>query len=129
MDNSGNVVVAGWTNSAGCPTTPDAFDRTLNAFTDAFVTKMNPTGSNLLYSTYLGGLSNEEAFGLAVDASGNMYVTGETTSGNFPTSPTAFDTTYGAAQPGRVRDEASRNPTALRLLQPSYHQHRGSGRV
>src|SRR6185369_5222399 len=53
--------------------------------TDAFVTKLNSTGSELLFSTYLGGSSNETGNGIAVDGSGNIYITGETLSKNFPT--------------------------------------------
>ncbi|HEU4769744.1 MAG TPA: SBBP repeat-containing protein, partial [Pyrinomonadaceae bacterium] len=52
---------------------------------DAFVTKLNSTGSDLLFSTYLGGSANEIGNGIAVDGSGNIYVTGNTNSANFPT--------------------------------------------
>jgi len=57
---------------------------------DAFVTKLNPVGSALVYSTYLGGSGDDLASGIAVDPAGNAYVTGSTRSPNFPTTPGAF---------------------------------------
>src|SRR5437879_10397533 len=60
---------------------------------DAFVTKLDPTGSALLYSTYLGGSDYDWGQGIAVDADGNAYVTGETRSIDFPTTAGAFQTT------------------------------------
>ena len=89
LDASGSAYVTGWTNSAGFPTTPGAFDTTINSDRDAFVTKLDPTGSGLLYSTFLG---NGVGSSLAVDASGSAYVTGDTGSADFPTTPGAFDT-------------------------------------
>ena len=62
---------------------------------DAFVTKLNPTGSGLVYSTYLGGSGLEEGNGIAVGTSGNAYITGYTGSGDFPTTAGAFQTTFG----------------------------------
>ncbi len=61
---------------------------------DAFVAKLDPTGSHLLYSTYLGGSGADGAFGIAVDATGAVYVSGGTGSPNFPTTPGALQTTY-----------------------------------
>src|SRR4030095_14805443 len=58
-----------------------------------FVTKLNPAGSALVYSTFLGGNDTEVAFGIAVDTSGSAYVTGRTGSPNFPTTVGSFDTT------------------------------------
>src|SRR5207244_8312216 len=73
-------------------------DPTMNAFQpslgggllDAFVTMLNPAGSALLYSTYLGGSGDEQGTGIAIDSSGNAYVTGNTGSTNFPTTVGAF---------------------------------------
>ena len=62
---------------------------------DAFVTKLNPTGTALVYSTYLGGTDSDIGYGIAVDTDGNAYVTGETDSIDFPTTPGAYQTTYG----------------------------------
>ncbi len=99
VDADGNAYVTGATNSTNFPTTPDASQATyaggydVYTFFDAFVTKLDPTGSVLVYSTYLGGSKVERGFGIAVDGSGNAYVTGSTNSGNFPTTPGAFQAT------------------------------------
>ena len=96
VDVAGNAYVTGETGGSGFPTTPLAFDTTLGGSIDAFVTKLNPTGSApLVYSTYLGGSDFEEGFGIAVDAMGNAYVTGDTRSSDFPTTAGAFDSTLG----------------------------------
>lgn len=95
IDPAGNVYVTGSTASATFPTTAGAFDESYNgSFTDAFVAKVNPaaTGeSSLMYSTFLGGRSTDTANGLVVDPSGHVYVTGTTSSPDFPTTPDAFD--------------------------------------
>jgi hypothetical protein len=97
VDASGNAYVTGVTDSTEFPTTPNAFDTTFNGVQDAFVTKLNPTGSALVYSTYLGGSGNDLGLGIAVDASSNAYVTGITGSTNFPTTPGAFDITFNGS--------------------------------
>src|SRR2546429_9199233 len=70
---------------------------TFGGGTDAFVTKLDPSGSTLVYSAYLGGISTDEGRGIAVDAAGNAYVTGKTASLDFPTTVGAFDTTLGGS--------------------------------
>src|SRR5438445_652768 len=102
VDVQGNAYVTGSTNSRGFPTTPGAFQTDLAgvADADAFLTKLTPTGTGLVYSTYLGGSlagslgggSIDQGFGIAVDVAGNAYVTGRTQSRNFPTTPGAFQT-------------------------------------
>jgi hypothetical protein len=84
-DSSGNAYVAGWTSSTNFPTMIP-LQPTIGGANDAFVTKLNPSGSALIYSTYLGGSSNDEAAGIAVDGSGNAYIVGQTASTNFPTT-------------------------------------------
>ena len=93
VDASGNSYIGGTTQSPNFPTTTGAFDRTGAAsnFADAFVTKLNPAGTALVYSTYVGGSNMEFGNGIAVDAAGNAYVTGTTKSTNFPTTGGAFD--------------------------------------
>jgi hypothetical protein len=90
VDSSGDAYVTGDTESStDFPTTTGALQTTYGGGTDAFVTKLNPGGTALLYSTYLGGSGFDVGEGIAVDGSGNAYVTGQTASSNFPTaSPT-----------------------------------------
>jgi hypothetical protein len=98
VDGSGDAHVAGYTSSTNFPTTPGAFQTTLNGAYNAFVTKFNPTGSGLVYSTYLGGSSYDYGIGIAMDGSGDAYVTGYASSTNFPVTPGAFQTTFGGVQ-------------------------------
>lgn len=93
LDAAGNLYITGATSSADFPTTAGAFDTTLNG-EEVFVTKLNATGTAALYSTFVGGSANDEAHGIAIDLSGNAYLTGTTTSIDFPTTAGAFDTTY-----------------------------------
>ena len=95
VDAAGNAYVAGLTESHNFPVTSGAFQTAgktsgFGSPVDAFVTKLNDTGSALIYSTYLGGLYGEEAFGIALDSGGNAYVTGQTQSSDFPTTPNSF---------------------------------------
>lgn len=96
VDASGNAYVVGETSLADFPTTPGAWDTDLQSNRKAFVTKLNATGSALVYSTFLGGTSlydpysANRGYAIAVDSSGNAYVTGVTESTSFPTSANAF---------------------------------------
>ena len=92
MDTSGNAYVTGETYSSDFPTTAGAFQTTFGGIGDVFVTELNSTGSGLVYSTYLGGSDDEEGNGIAVDTSGDAYVTGYTYSSDFPTTAGAFQT-------------------------------------
>jgi hypothetical protein len=94
VDASGNAYVTGLTNSADFPTTPGALQTAYGGNADAFVSKLNVAGSALVYSTYLGGNSEDFGTGITVDASGNAYVTGTTYSSDFPTTTGTFQTTY-----------------------------------
>ena len=86
----------GITQSSDFPTTTGAFRRTGAAigFTDVFVTKLNPTGTALVYSTFIGGSDLDWGRAIALDASGNAFVTGTTGSQDFPTTSGAVDSTY-----------------------------------
>ena len=83
VDGSANAYVAGGTTSTNLPTV-NPIQASLAGDRDAFVSKINATGSALLYSTYLGGSLYDEPKGIAVDQGGNAYVTGPTESTNFP---------------------------------------------
>ena len=84
VDQFGSAYVTGSTSSAIFPT-HSAFQTALAGGLDVFVTKLSPSGSALVYSTYLGGSGDEEPYGIAVDAAGAAYVSGYTTSNDFPT--------------------------------------------
>ena len=93
VDNQGNAFVTGFTLSPDFPTTAGAYDTSYNGSYDTFLTKLNATGSGLLYSTYLGGSSFEGATAIAVDGNGSAYLTGNTASVDHPTTPGAYQTT------------------------------------
>jgi Beta-propeller repeat/FG-GAP-like repeat len=85
VDGLGNAYVAGYTSSLNFPTTGNAFQTAYGGgYYDAFVAKLNTSGTALSYSTYLGGSGIDTAYGIAVDSSGCAYVTGQTASVNFP---------------------------------------------
>jgi hypothetical protein len=96
VDGSGNAYVTGYTSSTNYHVTANAFQTTYGGGTyDVFVTKLIASGSNLVYSTYIGGSSDDEGYGIAVDGSGNAYVTGLTKSTDYDVTSGAFQTTYG----------------------------------
>jgi len=91
IDGDGNVYVTGYTYSSDFPTTTGAVD-TVSTWCCAFVTKVNASGTApLIYSTFLDGSSDDYGEGIAVDGSGNAYVTGYTYSSDFPTTTGAFN--------------------------------------
>jgi hypothetical protein len=94
VDGEGNAYLAGTTTDGATPTTEGAFDRTHNGSYDAFVAKINPEGSALVYSTFLGGNGVDQAVDIAVDVHGHAYLIGATASGDYPTTPSAFDTSH-----------------------------------
>jgi hypothetical protein len=120
VDTAGNAYVAGEASSTNFPVTPGAF-QTTNPAGSAFVTKLNPTGTALVYSTYLGGSSGATASGLAVDTSGNVYLTGDTGAIDFPVTPGAYQTTNRAAANGDTTAFVTKlNPTGTALLYSTY---------
>lgn len=94
VDASGNVYITGHAAVINFPTIPGAFNISYNRLYDAFMTKLCADRSRLIYSTYLGGSGNDFGNEITVDAAGNAYVTGYTTSSNFPTTPRAFDPAF-----------------------------------
>jgi hypothetical protein len=107
VDSAGDASVTGATNSVNFPTV-NAFQpnyagglcgtapSTFPCY-DAFVAKLNPAGAALIYSTYLGGTGSDYGYAIALDGSSNAYVTGYTTSTNFPTTPGAFQQIFGGS--------------------------------
>jgi hypothetical protein len=95
VDSTGAVYLAGFTASYDFPTANP--EQNFNAGSnDVFVAKLNTSGNGLVYCTYLGGKADDRAYGIAVDASGSAYVTGSTTSSNFPARNSIQATLKGA---------------------------------
>ena len=93
VDKNFNVYVAGETHSANFPVTPGAFQTSLKGSHDGFITKLNPTATALVYSTYLSGSTGKNSVaGITVDSSGNLYAAGGTQSSDFPVTAGAFQT-------------------------------------
>lgn len=123
IDSSGNAYTTGFTSSTDFPTTPGAFQQTLPRLQYAFVTKFNPTGTALVYSTYFGGtaVGGEGATGIAIDTSGNAYVTGYTYSSDFPTTPGAFQPTKPATGVNNYNAFVTKlNPSGSALVFSTY---------
>jgi hypothetical protein len=122
VDNRGNVYVTGITRSGDFPTTENAFARTLGGPSDAFVSKLSAAGNSLLYSTYLGGSSgngNDFGNGIAVNNRGNVYVTGETYSTDFPIQ-NAYDSQLDGLNDGFVTKLNPAASGAASLIYSTY---------
>ncbi|PYV29263.1 MAG: hypothetical protein DMG22_23445, partial [Acidobacteria bacterium] len=118
VDSSGNVYLTGFTSSTAYPTTAGAYKTTsAGGGSDAFVTKLNSNGSSLVYSTYLGGNSSDQASSIAVDSLGNAYVTGNTISTNFPVTAGAMKASFGGSADAFV---AKLSPDGSQLLYSTY---------
>lgn len=124
VDGSNQAYVTGATQNPGFPTTSGAFQTTCGTgsscnggLDDAFVTVYNSAGSSYIYSTFLGGEEADQGYGIAVDASGDAYVTGATASSHFPVQ-SAFQSSFG----GGPEDAfvAALNSTGSGLLYSSY---------
>ncbi|MFC1557743.1 SBBP repeat-containing protein [candidate division KSB1 bacterium] len=103
IDNDGNAYIAGHACSEDFPTTPGAFNSNCDGDTyDIFVLKVNPTGSDLIYSTLIVGIEHERGNRIAVDSKGDAYITGSTGSSDFPTTAGAFDNIYSGEDDGFV---------------------------
>jgi len=127
VDASGNAYVAGWTRSSDFPTTPGAFAVSRTGADDAFVAKLDPTGSALVYSTFLGGSNNiktanplDTGRAIAVDGSGSAYVTGYTYSSDFPTTAGAFQTIFGSGAFGHVAFVTKLDPAGSALVYSTF---------
>jgi len=115
MDSSGSSYIVGSTSSPNFPTV-NALQVNYGTNVDAFVAKLNPAGSALVYSTYLGGSGYDTAIGLAVDGSGAAYVSGYTSSSDFPT----FNPAEWANSGGGDAFLSKLNPAGSRLLYSTY---------
>lgn len=85
VDSGGNAYVTGGTLDSAFPVTSGAFQTTLNGTSNVYVTKLNPQGTGAVYSTYIGGSGYDTGNAIALDSAGDAYVTGSTSSSDFPT--------------------------------------------
>ena len=116
LDGAGNIYLAGHTTSTNFPTAAP-LQPASRGQDDAFVAKLNPSGSALIYSTYLGGAGVDRALGLALDPSGSAYVAGQTTSTDFPTASPIQAGFGGGANDGFI---AKLNPSGSALIYSTY---------
>src|SRR5438309_2331280 len=122
-DGSEYAFVTGSTESTDFPTapTPGAYQPALKGVRDAFVTVFAPDGTALVYSTYLGGdAGSTDATGIAVNGSGDAYVTGETNSLMFPTTPGAYQTANSGSTDAFVTKLAPAGNGSADLLYSTY---------
>jgi hypothetical protein len=115
VDAAGNAYVTGGTTSRNFPAVVGP-DTSYNGGDDAFVAKVNPSGTGLVYAGFLGGSGRDEGWGIAVDAAGNAYVTGETLSSNFP-AVVGPDTSYNGGHDAFV---AKVNPSGTGLVYAGF---------
>ena len=125
VDAGGNAYVVGATSSVNYPTTAGAFQTTDNAVgtggPNAFVTKLNPTGTALVYSTYIGGTSFDVGIDIDLDGAGDAFITGYAASTDFPTTAGAFQSTENASgSGGRNAFVAELNPAGSALVYSTY---------
>ncbi len=117
IDSSGDAYIAGGTTSVNFPTTAGAYQGALAGNTNVFITELNPTATSLIYSTLLGGSNNDAAYGMDMDSSYRVYVTGQINSVNFPTTAGAFQTVFGGFDDSFI---SVMNPTGTALVYSSY---------
>jgi len=131
VDSSGNAYITGQTDSSNFPLTSGAVQATDEATAstayNAFVTKLNAAGTAVVYSTYLGGSGNTQGTGIAVDSSGDAYVTGHTFSTNFPTTSGAFQPASIANATGYTAFVSKLNPAGTALTYSTYLGGGGNG--
>src|SRR5439155_8897823 len=124
VDAAGNAYVTGYTKWIDFPVTLGAYqtsfgggNNTYRTSPDAFVAKINASGTALVYATYLGGTGGDLGYAIAVDGNGSAYVTGFTTSADFPVTPDAFQTSGG----GGSAFVTKLNPTGSALVYSTFY--------
>ncbi len=116
VDSSGAAYVTGYTDSSNFPVTAGVDQAVFGGSVDVFITKLNSAGSAIVYSTYLGGSADDRGFSIAVDGTGNAYVTGWSASPNFPMAA-AVQPNFGGIRNAFV---AKLNPAGTSLVYSTY---------
>ncbi len=126
VDSAGDVYLAGGA-SLGLLLTPGAYQTTYigpaagcGGCTMGFALELKPDGSALIFSTYLGGSQGDQVTGLVLDSNRNLFMTGNTYSPDFPTTPGAFDTTFPGSQPSGQTFVTEMNPTGTALVYSTF---------
>ncbi len=101
LNNDGSVYITGYTNATNFPTTSGTYDSgLLKGVWDVYIARFDENLTSLLASTLIGGQGQDAGRGIIIDESGNIIVTGETTSYDFPVTENAFDTTFNSGDTG-----------------------------
>jgi gliding motility-associated-like protein len=108
LDKNNNIYITGKTLSANYPTTTGTYNQTINGGLDCFITKLNSTGSALIFSTFIGGNNSEEARTIALDTSENIYISGYTSDTNYPTTSGAFNRSFNNIFVSKLNSSASK---------------------
>jgi hypothetical protein len=126
VDSAGDVYLAGGA-SLGLLLTPGAYQTTYigpaagcGGCTMGFALELKPDGSALIFSTYLGGSQGDQVMGLVLDPNRNLFMTGNTFSPDFPTTPGAFETTFPGSQPSGQTFVTEMNPTGTGLVYSTF---------
>ena len=139
LDGGGNIYVTGSTNSGDFPTTPGSYHpqyiggegtytegtppnqiTITNYFRDIFVTKLDSSGTRMIYSTYVGGTGDDDASGITVDSAGNVYVSGQTDSTDFPVTSDALQKNNKGGYFGSDAVLVKLDPRGAKLLYSTY---------
>ncbi len=122
VDSQGRSTVTGWTVSPDYPTTSGAFDTIFGGgvWQDAFVTRLDPTGSSLIFSTFLGGTGEDRGRRVLLDSDGSVVVVGRTRSMDFPVVPGSYRLTHPSAGAGYVSFVTHLDATGQELLYSTY---------
>jgi hypothetical protein len=113
IDTARNVYIVGQTGSSTYPTTSSAYDRIKSADYDAYVTKLNSSGSALVYSTYLGGTTDQVTTRVVANPDGSAVVLGITSSTDFPTTTGAYSTSYNGGDQDNFLTKFNASGTSL----------------
>jgi len=120
VDSQGNAYVAGSTDAPDFPVTAGAFQTSGAGGADAFVAKLNPSGSALVYGTLLGGKAVDTAAGLAIDSAGNAFIAGQTFSTDFPVTPDALPKRFAGSPCLITAATPFGNPTLIAVCNDAF---------